>query len=491
MTTPAVTPQIEGLPPGAVLRPISPAAAAPPPIEGLPPGAIVKPITGYQGPMTSTGIAAPQGTADWAGAGIQGAKDLLTGMSEGAANTVGSSVAGVSRLLNKIPVLGKYLAPEQGIQALEARTAEASAPQNPAQSIGRTGEQVGEWLVPSGAEEKAGALAAEHLPALGRLAGPIARILTGAGETGVRNASQGGSPAVGAAAGAIGGGLGEAARAAAPSVAESALGITKRMRGYGKTPGVAALEETSGLAPATIEKQAQQKIGGLTSGIESSAAAHPGTVSLQPAIDTIDQEIAKATSQNNGQAIEQLGRVKDALTKGAVTGNPLAVDQSASNALNMKRGLRSQFVKNWNPELMSGTRAVAAKASGAIDNSLDTALGPDFQSANQKISSLIPVAERSESLERDPSIAQKVGNRVAAHTGALIGSAAGGAEGYREHGAPGAVIGSLAGLTIPELLAHPATQMAAARVMNNPGVLIRLLQGAGLQFNRPSQENQQ
>jgi hypothetical protein len=261
------------------------------------------------------------------------------------------------------------------------------------------------------------------------------------------------------------------------------------MRGYGKTPGVAALEETSALRPAALEQQAQQRIGQLNTGIESSAASHPGTVSLQPAIDAIDQEIAKATSQNNGQAIEQLGRVRDALTKGAITGNPLAVDQSASNALNMKRGLRNQFIKNWNPELMEGTRAVAAHASGAIDNSLDQALGPEFQSANQKISSLIPVAERSESLEREPSIAQKVGYRLTRPTGALIGSVAGSAEGYREHGLPGAIGGGLLGLVLPEALGSAPAQMAAARVMHNPGALIRLLQGSGLQFNRPSQEN--
>ena len=492
-------PQIQGLPPGAVATPIAAMSAAPQ-IQGLPPGATAVPI-GYQDTGKSKGI--PQGTGS-VGQGWNSltddpwgtvksiASDLGTGAAQGAANTVGSSIVGIAHLLHKIPAIGQYLSPQEGINALAARTADQSTPQNTTQAIGKGAEQTGEFLLPGVGEEGATAKALPFLSKLGPLAKPLARVGYQAATTGLVNGAQGGSPAVGAATGALGGAVGEGLRAAAPSIAESALGITKRMRGYGKTPGLAALEETSGLAPSTIEQQAQQKIGQLTDGIESGAAAHQGTVSLQPAIDTIDQEISKATAQNNAQAIEQLGRVKDALTKSVVPGaGTLPVDQTAEGALNLKRGLRNQFIKNWNPELMDGTRAVAAHASGAIDNSLDSALGPDFQSANQRVSSLIPVAESSESLTRDPGLAQRVGNRIARPTGALIGSAMGAGEGYREKGLPGAAIGGLTGLVLPEVLSSPGVRMALARTMYNPGALIKLLSGAGLQLDRPSQENQQ
>lgn len=417
--------------------------------------------------------------------------DVGTGVAQGAANTVGSSVVGTAKLLNKIPVIGKYLSPQQGIDALAAQTAARSTPENTAQAVGKAGEQIGEFMLPGPGEEGAVARALPFMSRLGRLAKPMGRIAYQAGTTGLVNAAQGGSPVTGATAGAIGAGIGEGARAVAPAVAESALGITKRMRGYGKTPGLAALTETSGLAPETIENQAQQKLRTLTSGINSQAAAHSGDVSIQPAIDSLDQQIAKATAENNGQAIEQLNRVKDALTKSVSTGQPLPVNQPATGAMNLKRGLRTQFIKNWDPSFLQGTRAAAARASGSIDSSLDTALGPQFQSANQRISSLIPVAERSESLGRDPSIAQKVGGRLAAHTGALAGSAIGGAEGYRTKGIPGALVGGLTGLVAPEVLASPAVRMAAARVLHNPTQLISLLRGMGLQFDRPSQENKQ
>ena len=495
MTTPAVTPQLGAVPASkwVVAAPDGKTIQFP---DSFQQSDVEREMNkmypvGYQGPTTSTGIAAPQGTST-AGQAWDSLKntvsDLATGASQGAANTVGSSVVGTAELLNKIPFLGKYLAPQEGINALAARTAQQSAPDNLTQSVGKGAEQIGEFLLPGAGEEDAVAHMVPYLSKLGRLAKPLARVAYQAGTTGLVNAAQGGSPVTGAAAGAAGGAAGEALRAAAPAMAESALGITKRMRGYGKTPGLAALEETRGLAPETIERTAQEKMNELTRGVESAAAAHPSPVSVQPAIDVIDDEIAKASAQNNAGAIEQLGRVRDALTKNATAGTPLPVDQPATGALNLKRGLRNQFVKNWNPELMSGTRAVAAHAAGAIDSQLDNALGPEFESANQRISSLAPVAERSESLARDPGIAQRVGNRVAAHTGALIGSVAGGAEGYRRGGVPGAVGGATVGLVLPEILASPQTGMFVARRMYRPSLLLNLLKGSGLQFDRNSDQ---
>ncbi len=484
MTTPAITPQIDSAPP------------APKWVVAAPDGKTIQFPDSFQQSDVEREMnkmyppaPPPPSTAEKAWNAVKStASDLGIGAAEGAANTVGSSIVGTSKLLNKIPFLGKYLAPQQGIDALAARTAEQSTPQNATQSVGKGAEQVGEFLLPGVGEEDATAHALPYLSKLGTLAKPLSRILYQAGTTGLVNAAQGGSPVTGAATGAVGGAVGEGLRAVAPAMAESALGITKRMRGYGKTPGVAALEETSALRPAAIEQQAQKKLGNLTQTIESTAASHPTPVSVQPAIDLIDDEITKATAENNGQAIEQLGRVRDALTKNVSTGAPLPVDQPATGALNLKRGIRKQFVKNWNPELMEGTRAVAARAGGAIDSQLDSALGPDFESANQRISSLVPVAERSESLGRDPGIAQRVGNRVAAHTGALIGSAALGTEGYRRGGIPGAIGGAISGAVLPEILASPAAQMTAARIAYKPGALLRLLSGAGLQLDRGSNQ---
>lgn len=509
MPDPQANPQIQGLPPGAIAVPIQQTQAAPatPQIKGLPPGAKLVPINpGYSGDMTSTGIAAPQGTGTlsegWNSL-KKSASDLATGATQGAANTVGSSTAGIAKLIRKIPFLGPAIEPEQGINSLEARTQQASAPANTTQAVGKGAEQIGEFLLPGAGEEDTVAHALPWLSKLGRAAKPIARIGYQAGTQGLVNAAQGGSPTTGALSGAVGGTLGEGMRAVAPALAESALGITKRMRGYGKTPGVAALEETTGLMPATVERSAQQKLGQLTQQVNDAADTQssfapqprpaaplqPSTpVSLHPALNVIDAEIAKATAQNNAAAIEQLGRVRSALTDTAGTGAPIATDQTPRGALDLKRGLRSQFVRNWNPELMQGTKAVAARASGAIDSGLDSALGPQFADANQRVSSLIPVAERSESLERDPSLAQKIGNRMAAHTGALAASVGLGYGGYQRGGIKGALGGALTGLVLPEILESPGVKMLAARTAFSPGALVRLLNGSGLQFDRPSDQ---
>jgi hypothetical protein len=431
----------------------------------------------YSGPSTSTGIAAPQGTA---GTGSTG-KDILTGLAEGAANTTGNLVSGTARLINKIPVIGERLAPEQGIKALEGITAQRSEPQNPTQAIAKTGEQIGEWMIPSGGEEKAASMAPRFLSKYGP---PLMRTGEAALESGLRNKSQGGEFGTGAEVGAGAGVLGEGMRAAAPSMAEGALGISKRMRGYGKTPGTAILEETSGIRPATIEKSAQNKLGQLTGDIERKALVHPGNISLRPALSTIDSEMAKAAAQNNEGAYRQLEKVRGSLTNKFDTGATIPADVPASDALDLKRGMRNQFITNWNPETMSGTRATAAKSSHAIDQELDKALGPQFASKNQRISSLIPVAERAESAQRGAELPERVFHRIGAHTGALAGTLGGGAYGYHQGGLPGMLKYGTAGLVLPEVLASPTTRMGIARGMYG-SMLPRTIAGVALQADRP------
>src|SRR6202451_586093 len=213
---------------------------------------------GYQGPVTSTGIAAPQGTESVATAGVKGAKDVLTGMAQGAANTVGSAVSGTARLINKIPGVGEYLAPKQGIDALEAKTKERSTPENEAQTIGRTGEQVAEWMIPSGAEEKAATLLGK-IPYASK-AIPAAKVGVQALESGLRNKSQGGDFTTGAEAGAGGELLNQGLQKVAPIVAETALGVTNKMRGHGRDIGGAALNELSSVRPASLAPESGQKI---------------------------------------------------------------------------------------------------------------------------------------------------------------------------------------------------------------------------------------
>jgi hypothetical protein len=139
-------------------------------------------------------------------------------------------------------------------------------PENPVQSIGHGVEQAGEFMLPGLGEEKAVSLLPEKLASLGRIG---YQALTSGGV----NAAQGGGFGTGAAAGALMGAMGEGMRAAAPGIAEKALGMRGTDRAFGKTPGRAILDETSGVRPESVATSAKERIGQLTPELENKVDA--------------------------------------------------------------------------------------------------------------------------------------------------------------------------------------------------------------------------
>lgn len=339
----------------------------------------------------------------------------------------------------------------------------AQPPQNTAEKVGYGSEQAAEFMAPG---EAGASTLAEHLPMLGRFARPMARMATSALSSGAINKLQGGTFGGGAAVGGGAAGLGEAARSVAPSIAESALGITKRLRGFGKTPGTAALEETRGVNPSKIESTAQERLGKLTGELESLAAGSATPASTAPAISIVDGEMTKAMKQNNKVRYSMLQDIKDQLTKEFSTGQTIPSQIPATKALDLKRGI-GDLETTWNPESRSGMKPVIRKVYGALDKELDQAV-PGSEKLNQRISSLIPVAQRAESAGRGAEFGQRIAGRLAAHTGALAGTGMGSYYGFQRGGPEGAVVGGLAGLAVPELLASPTGQMMAARSLNSP-----------------------
>lgn len=357
----------------------------------------------------------------------------------------------------------------------------AQPPQGTAENLGYGGEQAAEFMAPG---EAGASTLAEHLPMLGKLARPAARMATSALSSGAINKLQGGTFGGGAAVGGGLSGLGEVARSAAPSIAESALGITKRLRGFGKTPGTAALEETRGLNPLKIARTAQGKLGQLTGELESAASKSTAPASTSPAVNIVDSEMAKALKQNNKVRYGMLQDIKDQLTKEFSTGQTIPGQISAEKALALKRGI-GDLETTWNPESRSGMKPVIRQVYGALDKELDRAI-PGSEKLNQRISSLIPVAQRAESTGRGAELGQRIAGRLAAHTGALAGTGLGSYYGYRRGGPEGALVGGIVGLAGPELLASPQWQMGTARLLNSSG-LPRL--GTGLAAQALSRSN--
>jgi hypothetical protein len=407
----------------------------------------------------------------------------LEGAGVGAAKGLGHTLTGLSPLLNKIPYIGETLAPTSGINAWEKMT----APEGAAQKTGYYGEQLGEFLAPGPAEEKGAAELAEHIPQFGRFAAPASRIAANALSTGAVNKLQGGSFGGGVATGGAFGALGEGGRALAPSLAESALGITKKMRGFGKTPGEAALNEITGIRPGTMAGQAQEKLLDLTRQLETAVANSNVPASTSPALRVIDDEIQKAASQNSKTRYEMLQALRDHLTKEFTTGQTIPSQVAPSKILDLKRGI-GDLDSSWNPDVRSGMRPVIRKVYNALDKELDRTV-PEADKLNQRISSLIPVAQQAESAERGAGMGQRVAHRLAAHTGALAGTGIGSYLGYERGGTPGALIGGGLGLAIPEVLASPSTEMLAARAATSP-TIPRIARGGTEQLFRPTRSFQ-
>lgn len=402
------------------------------------------------------------------------AGDVGKGLGESAISLMSTG----DNAIRKIPHVGEFLTtPITGTPADKAiqHTHELATPANRTQTVSKGIGDAAQFMIPGGAEDTA----ARMLPGAAQAAGRIGLSALSAGGV---NAAQGGGFGTGAAAGAAGGALGAGLKAAAPKLAEAALGITKTDRAFGKTPGNAILNETRGIRPETIAESGQTRLNELTPQLERAAAASSTPADLAPARNVIADAANKASLQNAGTLHGQIQGLGDTLSKRFDTGAPIPQQVSPSDLLNLKRGFSEEHLGRWNPETHSATIGAGRNAYRAMDAELDRTV-PEAAGLNQRISSLIPVARRAESVSRGAPTLQRALGRFGAHTGALTLGGVGGMAGYREGGVPGAVAGGLTGVLAPELIASPEGQMAIARTLNKLKNL-RPAVGAALQANR-------
>ena len=341
-----------------------------------------------------------------------------------------------------------------------------ATPEGTMQKIGYGGEQVGEFLLPSGLEKGAAAGLIKAAPALEKVA-PLVRTGIGALSSGAVNKLQGGSFTGGAATGLAGGAAGEGLRMLAPKIAESALNITKADRAFGKTPGRAILEETRGIRPSKIAATGEERLQQLTPELERQAAASPQVASLTPARQVISDAEQKAITQNAQSLHGQLTPMSEFLSRRFDTSQAIPANVTPSELLNLKRGFSKEFLGRWNPETYKETIGTGRQAYRALDTELDRTV-PEAAGLNQRISSLIPVVHRAESTARNAPLAQKIVGRFVAPTGALASTIVGGMEGAQRGGLGGALLGGGAGLVTPLLVGTPEGQMIAARMFNSP-----------------------
>lgn len=323
--------------------------------------------------------------------------------------------------------------------------------------------------------------------------------------------------------GGIGGKLGGVLSKAAAPLAENALGIRGTTKAYGATPGKAILEETKGLTPSKIESSARQRIGELGNELESRAATTNTPGSLKPVRRVVSRDINQAASRNSISTPNELAPLQRFLTEptpefrgnveyptGAHTpityqqpqsnvlgpnGQPIlgsprvipgaspapvvAEEQPASTLLGMRRQLNTDFVRNWNPAVSTkGALGTARRAYGALGGELDRIV-PGGSGLDQRISSLIPVADRARLVDLNEGTVGRMLGRATARTGSLVaplfGFHAGGARGLAE---------VLAG---QEMLSSPTFKMGLARALNFTGKPLSAPAGAILGERRDFQ----
>jgi hypothetical protein len=293
-------------------------------------------------------------------------------------------------------------------------------------------------------------------------------------------------------------GVGAGLKAIGPPLAESALGIRGQTHAFGATPGKAVLEETRGLRPATIEKSAQGKLGELNNELEGRAANAKGPADLTKARQVIQRASDKAAGANSADTPSELSPMSKQLVEprpgftgateypaGANTpisfqqnptgvlgpsGQPItkpqlvhgpspspvvAAEQTPSTLLGMKRQFGQDFV-NWNPVIprSPGATGVGRQAYHELAQELNNTV-PGAESLNQRISSLIPVAQRAKLTDLNAGPIQHSLNRLHAPTGGMIPALFG----LREGGLPG-LMAMIAG---QETLGSPTVRMMGAR----------------------------
>ena len=264
-------------------------------------------------------------------------------------------------------------------------------------------------------------------------------------------------------------GIGRGLQRSAEPIMENALGIRNVDRAPGgKAPGRAALDMTSGFKPETIENSARDAMAGETAKRSTAMAAHPNaTPSLRPALDEIEAAQAKGAAGNSDMS--HLAPMHDQLTipksgfAGATQGNPLTISelQNPDNFLAIRQRFGNDFTKfDHARPLPSETMNVGNRAYHQLTDEFHRAV-PGTAEPDTNIANLMPVSESAAARKLNAPPLQRIVARFGPHTGALAGALYGAHAG----GLPGAV----AGLAVPEILASPTVQAAAARGINGVG----------------------
>jgi len=365
-----------------------------------------------------------------------------------------------------------------------AKEREYEKPEGTAQNIGYGGEQAAEFLAPGGLEEKGAAKLAELAPKLGKVAKPLARMITSGIGSGAVNTAQGGSPTTGALLGAGGTGAGELLHAAAPTLTGIAQGL--KPEAFGKT-GKAILNEPRGVMPGAIRKSARGIVNELTPELNAAADSSPAMIPMASAREAANEQIGTAMGQNEPRlkaGTKKMARQLSTRTfepgigaEGPSATLPIPDEVPAREYLELKRGIGKALpAGSWSPESTNAFKGPRNSIYGTMAKEFENAV-PEAAPLNRRINALIPATEAPK-------------NFLYSHPlGPGAGAILGGLHGYRRAGIPGAIEEGMGGAAAGLLV--PAAMNTAARIGYSPALqraMVPAATGAILQADRKKKE---
>ena len=294
--------------------------------------------------------------------------------------------------------------------------------------------------------------------------------------------------------------LGYVARAAAPALAESAIGVKASDRLYGKRPGQALLEETTSIYPEKVSEQAQQKIQqleadlvkkgtgkvvdyGPTQALAKAFADYAGegiNTPLALKLKNMYESLTQAPRNFFGRASYPQGASSQLVThqipaapgatipsyalRPGTTALPTQISptQDVIDALRLKREFADRFTSKAAWENLGGDEQAINKAKqiyGSAAEAVNAAV-PGGAELNQRISSLIPVANRAAKTAMGPGVVEGAIGTATAKTGALAAALA-----ASKISGP---VGFVTALFGKEILTSPSARLLAARTLKMP-----------------------
>jgi hypothetical protein len=263
-------------------------------------------------------------------------------------------------------------------------------------------------------------------------------------------------------------GVGKAVGATSRPFFKAGLHLPSKAEAFGANPAEMAATYTKGLRPETIAQSAESSLAPLRAEQTAELAGSNTPIDLYPARRIAGQARGVAERQGNALVHGQLEPLEESVYSNRVNGLDYPPEISPTQAVDIRRGIGSEFGKYGtpntggllHPEVVNTSRQMYSDLTGQVHAAV-----PRVAEIDKIMQGLIPVKEAAEKLRTNPTLGQRVLNRLSRPTGGAVPAALG----YGVGGVPGAA----AGLALAEAASEPVPMIATGRGLYSLGKAIK------------------